>query len=273
MRLARSTRRLGPALVVALLVDPRGAADAHADECQPEYLKARVPNRAQRPIARNAQLFVGEATDCGRALPGPTPEYRLMTADGSLPLTRALSAFDTLTLRADRALPPGPAELEVREPVNDYDLGPWRTLRSLTVGAHTDHEAPDFDGLVSARAKIVTGTVFISPCEATEEPMVETTVVFRLAEDDATPRDDLLYRLDRRPESGGDWEVVRVFLPRPYGNKLGSYSVRDGADFGKTWRYRVRVIDTAGHETVGADEWIVTAPSRPREPRTRRRRR
>ena len=91
---------------------------------------------------------------------------------------------------------------------------------------------------------------------------------FRLAEDDVTPADDLLYRLERRPETGATWELVRVFHPTPYGNKLGRHKWRDEYDFGKTWRYRVRVIDAAGHETVGPDEWIVTAPSRPRRGKT-----
>lgn len=240
------------------------APAASADQCAPSLVRASISAPVDGDeVARNVRIRVGEYTGCGEALPSVRPEYRLMSAEGPVAFDRRATPLAHGELVPRAPLPVGPLTIEARDPIGEYERGPWHPLQTVQVVDRLDDTAPAFDGIRRARAHEVTGTMFLSPCEAEEGPVVETVITFRLADDGPTPHDELLYLLDRRTDQSAPWDAFRSFRPTPVGRHRGRFSWEDEGGWDQTWHYRLRVVDASGHETIGPQDAAVTAPPRP----------
>lgn len=247
-----------------------------ADECASYGPKAHLSTPVDGArVAANAHLHVGLYVSCGGVEGGPRHQFRLLDADGKEvalherrkpPTARCQRpTCQELELVPRALLAPGAYRLEVRRPVDEHTLGAWSVLGHMTALDRIDAAAPKLEGIVEASAEPVEGTAFLSPCQAVPAWELRTTVEFEAAEDGPTDHDELLYALDRQPPAGGPWSEVAGFRPDGAGGSRRSYSF-DSDDWEQSWRYRIRVHDAAGHETIGARTMVVTAPAEPTEP-------
>lgn len=250
------------ALVVGL-----GGAPAAADECASYGVRATIDGLADGDVVpANGRLRVGLFRSCGEPEGAVEHELRLVGPGGAaIEVDRVVWGASFVEVAPRGRLGPGRHRLEVRRPLGGANLGPWEALVEVEVGGADEQGGPRFAGIAEARARAVPGAIMLSPCEATTDWVIETSLSFETAVDDL-PHDRLLYALDRRRGPAEAWQEVMVFRPEIEGAGRGRVAFTEDFGWSERWEYRIRVRDLGGYEVAGARTAAVTVPGRPKRP-------